>query len=223
VTTTAPPTRAARIRARAKNLSTKVPTRWLFTALLGLFLAASAAFGGLEDADTAPLPRLDVGEAFTGAQLRIAIEDAVLIDAFPEAFIEPEVEGNRLIVIRATVENVWDRPVSTYSRLGAADNVRPRGIDDMADPPLTVAVISDGALYPELQPSVPIELAFIWEVPENGVSDGDVLRVDVLDKIYIATGAVTYGERFEDPFVAAYAEVPVTDVGAGVGQESESP
>jgi hypothetical protein len=147
-----------------------VPTRWFVTAGLALFLAASAAFGGLEEADAPPVPQLDVGEAFTGAQLRIAVEDAVLIDAFPEAFITPET-GNRLLVIRATVENVWDKPVSTISDIGAADNIRPRGIADMDDKPLTVAVISDGSPYPSLQPAIPIELAFIWGVPDGAVSE----------------------------------------------------
>jgi hypothetical protein len=222
VTTTPPVTRAARIRARAKALSAKVPTRWFITSLVALFLAASAAFGGLEEAPTPPVPQLGVGDSFTGAQLRIAVEDAVLIDAFPEAFITPQ-PGNRLLVIRATVENVWDKPVTTSSKIGAADNVRPRGIDGMEDEPLTVSVISDGSPYPDLQPSVPVELAFIWEVPSGAVSQSDVITIDVLDKTYVAGGLVTYGERFQDPFVAAYVEAPVTDVGAGVGQESETP
>jgi hypothetical protein len=210
------------MRARAKVLSAKVPTRWFISALVALFLAASAAFGGLEDADTPPTPQLDVGESFTGTQLRIAVEGAVLIDAFPEAFITPQ-PGNRLLVIRATVENVWDKPVATISRIGAADNVRPRGIDGMEDEPLTVAVISDGSPYPELQPAVPVELAFIWEVPDGAISQSDVVRIDLLDKTYVAGGFVTYGERFQDPFVAASVEAPVTDVGAGVDQESGTP
>jgi hypothetical protein len=222
VTTTPPVTRAARIRARAKALSAKVPTRWFITSLVALFLAASAAFGGLDEAATPPVPQLDVGDSFTGAQLRITVEDAVLIDAFPEAFITPQ-PGNRLLVIRATVENVWDKPVTTISKIGAADNVRPRGIDGMEDEPLTVSVISDGSPYPDLQPSVPVELAFIWEVPDGAVSQSDVITIDVLDKTYVAGGLVTYGERFQDPFVAAYVEAPVTDVGAGVGQEGETP
>jgi hypothetical protein len=222
VTTTSRSTRAARIRARAKDITAKVPTRWFVTALIALFLAASAAFGGLEEADTPPVPQLGMGEAYTGAQLRIAVEDAVLIDAFPEAFITPE-PGNRLLVIRATVENVWDKPVPTFSSIGAADNIRPRDVRDMEDEPLTVAVISDGSPYPELQPDVPVELAFIWEIPQGSVSQSDVLRVDILDKTYAPGGLVTYGERFQDPFVAAYVEASVTDVGAGVGQESETP
>ena len=222
MTTTSPVTRAARIRARAKDLFAKVPTRWFVSSLVALFLAASAAFGGLEEADTPPIPQLDVGESFTGAQLRIAVEDAVLIDAFPEAYITPQ-PGNRLLVIRATVENVWDKPVSTYSSIGAADNVRPQGVDGMEDEPLTVAVISDGSSYPELQPAVPVELAFIWEFPDGAISQSDVLQIDLLDKTYAAGGFVTYGERFEDPFVAASVQASVTDVGAGVDQESESP
>lgn len=199
-----------------------MPTKWFFSALLGVFLLGSAAFGGLDDVPATPDPRLNVGESFTGAQLKISVEGAVLIDAFPEANIEPD-PGKRLLVIRAMVENVWDSPVPTYAGSGAADNIRPNGIKDRDENLKTVALISDATEYPRLQPNVPVELAYIWQVPARQFAASDVLRVDLLDKTYIAEGFVTYGERFEDPFVAAYTEVDVTDVGAGVGQPEVTP
>lgn len=199
-----------------------MPTKWFFSALLGVFLLGSAAFGGLNDVPAAPTPQVEVGEAFVGAQLSVSVEAAVLIDAFPEASIEPD-PGKRLLVIRAIVENVWDYPVETRAGSGAADNIRPRGIKDLDENLKTVAVISDATKLPRLQPNVPIELAYIWQVPAHQFAADDVLRVDLLDKKYVADGFITYGERFEDPFVAAYTEVGVTDVGAGVAPPEEAP
>jgi hypothetical protein len=218
VTTPPPAETPSTVRARAAALGDRVPTKWLVTGIAAVFLAGSAAFGGLETAAPAPLPEVEAGEAFTGAELRIAVERVALIDGFPEQYIEPETEGNRLLVVVATVENVWDTPVSTLSDIGAADNLRPVGVPglDASSEPLTVAVLDDGSQNPELQPGVPIELAFMWEVAPDAVADGDEIRLDLYDKTYQAEGFVTYGERFIDPFVAAYTTLPVDDVGAGV-------
>lgn len=117
---------------------------------------------------------------------------------------------------------MWDLPVRTDPG-HAADNLRPRGIKDLDENLLTVAVISDATKYPQLQPNVPIELAYIWQVPARQFATDDVLRIDLLDKRYVADGFVTYGERFEDPFVAASVDVEVTDVGAGVAQPEATP
>jgi hypothetical protein len=188
----------------------------LVSGVVGLLLVASAAFGGLEAAGAPPVPQVAPGEAVTGEQLRITVERAVLIDAFPEQNIEPE-PGNRLLVVIATVENVWTDPVLSIDGQGAADNLRPVGVDglDASSAPLSVAVISDGTEFPELQPHVPIELAFIWQVGDSAVADGDEVTVDIYDKSYQAEGFITYGERFVDPVVVASTSVAVSDVGAG--------
>lgn len=88
---------------------------------------------------------------------------------------------------------------------------------------MTVSVISDATEYPRLQPNVPVELAYIWQVPALQFAASDLLRIDVLDKEYVSGGFITFGERFENPFVAAYTEVEVTDVGAGVEQPEVAP
>ncbi|MCS5720109.1 hypothetical protein N1027_18415 [Herbiconiux sp. CPCC 205763] len=223
MTTPSPATPPSGLRARASAASAKVPTKWLVSGLVGTFLIVSAAFGGLNDAAPTPLPVLAAGDAFTGAQLRIAVDRAVLIDAFPEQNIVPD-EGKRLLVVVATVEDVWTKPVSTLASIGAADNLRPVGVTGIAadSAPRTVAVLSDGSQYPELQPGVPIQLAFIWDVDRDALADGDPVRVDVYDKSYQAEGFVTFGERFDNPVVAAYAELPIDDVGAGAEPEPDS-
>lgn len=216
MTTTPPAPPPKTLRARAAAAGDKVPTKWLFTGVLVLFLAASAAFGGLNDVPPAPLPVVPAGESIDGAQLRIAVDRAVLIDGFPEDGIVPA-EGERLLVVVAIVENLWDEPASAFSDGGVADNLRPVGVAglDESSRPVSVAVLSDGTEFEPLQPGVPVELAFIWSVDPAAVPDTDTLDIRIYDKVYRAEGFVTYGERFDSPFVMATSAVPLSDVGAG--------
>jgi hypothetical protein len=218
VSTPPPQPRTAAWRARAIRLSDRVPTKWFITALSSLFLVASAAFGGLAAVPAPPLPEVQPEDSFSGAQLRISVVGAVLIDAFPEQGIEPT-PGNRLLVVRAIVENVWDAPVEQRGGIGASDNVRVEGVDGVDDSaaPYALAIVSDGAQEFDLQPGIPEELAYIWQVPDDALADGELLHVNMLDKVFAAGGLVAYGERFDDPFVAAYTEIAITDVGAGAG------
>lgn len=203
-------------RTRATALSRSVPTKWLVTGVVAVFLAGSAAFGGLETVAADALPEVEAGSALSGAQLRIAVERAVVIDALPEQGITPD-DGKRLLVVVATVENLWNRPVTTYDRIGAADNLRPVGVYGLSadTPPDSIVVFSDGTKSPRLQPHVPVDLAYIWQVDSTVAGALDEVRIDLYDKVYAAGGFVTYGDRYEDPFVAAFTTVPVRDVGAG--------
>lgn len=205
------------MRARAKALGEKVPTKYVVTGLTGVVLLATAGFGGLADAPATALPAVGAGESVTGAQLRIAVERAVLIDGFPEQHIVPD-PGNRLLVLVTEVENLTDVPVPTSDEIGAADNLRPVGVPglDAASEPFTVVVLDDAAELAELQPRVPVELAYIWQVADDALVADDPIEVDVYDKSYRAEGFVTYGARYENPFVTARAELEVDDVGAGV-------
>jgi hypothetical protein len=103
-------------------------------------------------------------------------------------------------------------------QFGAQDNLRPVGVAglDADTPPLSVAVLDDGTEWPELQPGVPVELAYIWQVDDDDLTGGDEVPVDIYDKTYQANGFVTFGGRFDNRFLAATTEVEVADVGAGV-------
>ncbi|NQX33235.1 hypothetical protein [Herbiconiux sp. VKM Ac-2851] len=214
--TTTPPAPPQGVRARARALGERVPTKYVVTGLTGVVLLATAGFGGLADAPSSPLPVVAAGESVTGAQLRIAVERAVLIDGFPEQSIVPD-PGKRLLVLVTEVENLTDVPVSTGNGFGAADNLRPTGVPglDAGSQPLTVVVLDDAAELAQLQPRVPVELAYVWQVDDGALGAGDPLDVDVYDKSYRAEGFVTYGARYENPFLFARAELEVDDVGAG--------
>jgi hypothetical protein len=167
-----------------------------------------------------PVPTVDAGERHAGTELAVTVDGVVLIDAFPEQLIVPE-EGNRLLVVRATVENTTD----TYRRLSSvdADSVVVDGVPGLtrATPPSTIAVVDDGSSYAVVQPGVPVELAFIWEVADDALEAGDTVGVDLLDRVYIGAGRLTYGGLYDTPAVGARLELEVSDVGAGAGEETE--
>ncbi|MDO9398501.1 MAG: hypothetical protein Q7T71_18305 [Herbiconiux sp.] len=223
----APPDPAARRRggftAQARKVSDTVPTKWLVTGIVAVLLAGSAVFGGLNDAPAPPLTRIQPGDTVTGQQLAITPERAVLIDGFPEEYIEPESPGGRLLVVVATVENEWTEPVTTSEGFGASDNLRVVGVPglDTDTAPFVVVLLDDGSQFPDLQPGVPMELGFIWEVPGDALADGDTVRVDLYDKRFQAEGFVTFGARFVDPVATSFVELPADDVGAGVEPEAE--
>lgn len=211
---TPPPRRSVRTHLTAGV--DKIPTKWIGLAVVALFLAVSAAFGGLADAPVQALPQLAAGESVTGAQLRVAVNRVVLVDSLPEQYIVPE-DGGRLLIVVATVENVFTQPVATSSS-GAGSNLRPMGVAgvDADTEPVAVIIVSDGTRGAQLQPGIPERLAYVWEVPRDAVADGDDVRVDIFDKV-MSPGFITYGSRFDNPFVSAFTTVPVDDLGSGAG------
>ena len=218
--TPTPPAELLTWQQRARAAFDKLPTRWLVTSVLAVLLALSALLGGLDDAPATPVPKLAPGDSYTGTQLKISVDRAVLIDAFPEQGVTPEVEGNRLLVISTTVDNVWDGPVRIAEEPNDADSVVPVGVDglDAAAAPSDILVIVDGTRFRAVQPGVPVELAYVWEVAPDALADGDDITVDILDRLQ-RKGFIVYGDVFDDPFVAAHVEVEVEDVGAGANTE----
>ena len=200
---------------RARALFDRVPTRWLVASGSGILLAASAVFGGLNDAEPVEPPHLEVGEAHAGLEMDVTVNGGVLIDAFPEVNLIPD-DGNRLFVVRATVENT----TTAARRLSSTepDPIQVDGVPEVAagQAPTRILVIDDGSDLVVVQPGVPVELAFIWEIPADALAAGDTVAVSVLDRVYIGEGELTYGGLYGDPAVSATVDLELTDVGAGV-------
>jgi hypothetical protein len=181
-----------------------------------VLLGASALFGGLNDAPTDPIPTLQTGESHQGTRLAVTVLRAVLIDGFPDQGYTPD-DGDRFLMIVANVENVWHSPVTSNEGIGDADVVLPTalaGIEGGTAPDI-VAVLNDGSRLPALQPRVPVELGYIWSVDADAFSDGDALRIDLLDEAYLGKGSVSTGDIFDDPETVAVVDVPITDLGTG--------
>jgi hypothetical protein len=218
--TATPPVEHVSRRERARALFDRLPTKWLITGVLAALLALSAVLGGLDDAPATPIPVLEPGDAYTGTQLRISVDRALLIDAFPEQGVTPYEDGNRLLVVSVTVENVWDSTVNIAVDPSDADSVVPVGVDgiDPATAPRAVMVIDDGTKVPAVQPGVPIEFAYVWEVAPDTLAEGDELTIEILDRT-LREGFIVSGDVVDTEFVGARVTVTLEDVGAGADVE----
>lgn len=205
------PNRFARLRAATD----RVPTKWFATIGTVLFLAATAAFGGLNDvpAEAKTLEELGTGETHTSPQLAITVQRAVLIDelsgtgAFPD-----EEKGERLLVLLVEVENRWDRPLATFGSEGVQRAVLLEGDDRAAD---GVVREDDQTSTPWLQPGVPALIAFSWVVPGDAYAGGEPLRIVLSDATLYQAQLLSSGESWVDRTPAAVVTIPLEDVGAG--------
>jgi len=215
VTEPAPTPRANRF-VRLRAATDRVPTKWFATIGTVLFLAATAAFGGLNSvaAEETPLAELSAGEEHVSPQLGITVQRAVLIDALPGSGAFPDREkGERLLVLLVEIENRWDRPLATDGTYGIDVAVR---LDGDTRPATGIVREDDQTPTPLLQPGVPALLAFSWVVPGGAYSGDEELRVILHDSSLYEAQFLYSGESWDDPTPAAVVTVPIEDVGAGV-------
>lgn len=209
------PTPRANRFARLRAATDRVPTKWFATIGTVLFLAATAAFGGLADvpAEAKVLDELSAGETHTSPQLAITVERAVLIDSLSGTGAFPDEEkGERLLVLLVEIENRWDRPLATFGSEGVQRAVLVEGDGRAAD---GIVREDDQTFTPWLQPGVPALLAYSWVVPGDAYSDGEPLRVLLSDATLYQAQLLSSRESWVDPVPSAVVTIPVDDVGAG--------
>lgn len=192
----------------------RVPTQWFAGIGTVLFLAATAAFGGLATAAEPALPELGPGEEYRGEQLSLRIERAVLIDALPEAGLRPE-EGQRVLVVIGTFENLWTEALPSGPGQSVSEAVRIERNADTA--PDSVARFDDLTLSPWLQPQVPAQLALGWLVDDEEFTAGEELRLLLREQTLFTGSMVVDGQYWSDAAPAAIVTVVLDDVGAGAG------
>lgn len=215
VRTDAPSTRAAASAAgragrfdRLRKVGDRVPTRWFAAIGTGVFLAATAGFGGLADATAEPIPRIEADETHTNAQLRLSVERAVIFDEFPETGVTVG-PGERVLAVVVEVENVWTESLPTSAGFSVSDAVRLDALPD--DPPDAVARYDDGTLSPWLQPGVPVIVVVAWAVPAGTYSGVDEIELRIFDETLRAGELITYGTSWGEAQLAATVVVPLRD------------
>lgn len=192
--------------------SDRVPTRWLAGIATGLFLLATAAFGGLATAAPPELAQLEPGEPHVTDQRSLTVQRAVLIDELPEAGVSVE-EGERVLALVVDVENAWDEPQRSFGADSIGDSFAVEGMDPDADS--SVARLDDATKGPILQPGVPAELVYAWAVDADDYAAGDELAV-TLRELSLYTGSfVMTGQTWTDAVAAATMILEIEDVGAG--------
>ena len=198
--------------------ASKVPTTWLTGALVGVFLVATAAFGGLEPVEAAPPAELAAGAPHEGTVVDLTVERAVLIDTFAEAGARAG-EGQRVLAVVVEAENAWDRELRTLTD-SFQEMLRLEGAAEGGSE--SVARIDDGTLGPRLQPGVAAPLVITWLVPADAYAEGDSVRIELYDHEIAVGQSVTYGEYLWDPQLAAVVTVELEDVGAGADAETDA-
>ena len=197
----------------------RLPTGWFAGILTGLFLAVTAAFGGLEAAASAPVPDLAAGEEHRNRQFALTVERAVLIDELPGSGTSVS-DGQRILAVVVTAENVWNRALPSAGASGVIGALHVAELEGEAA--TSVARLDDATLAPYLQPGVPAELVLTWAVDATTLSDGDVLHIDLRDFTLRTGRLITYGDSWGDPVTAAHLSVEIRDVGAGADSGSGS-
>lgn len=192
--------------------SDRVPTRWFAAIGTGLFLLATAAFGGLATAAETPVAELALGAEHTNDQVSVTVDRVVLIDEFPEAGVYVE-GGERVLALVVTARNEWIQPLRASGGSSVTQTFSVEGLGDT--PPDSVARYDDATIGPWLQPGVPAQIVLTWAVDADAFADGDDVAVTVNDMTLHTGSFVADGQWWTDPVPAATVVVPVEDVGAG--------
>ena len=128
----------------------------MIAALVALVLGVSAPFGGLDGVEGPGLPRAAVNTVDRGAPWNVTVTGARLLDG--EALIKPMNEGDRWLVVLATVEVTADE-----SRGDMGDILRLTGVTGLRDEkPDYVYLVRDDSPVGRLNPGMPEALAYAW-------------------------------------------------------------
>jgi hypothetical protein len=191
--------------------SDRVPTRWFAGIATALFLASTAAFGGLATAAPAPITALEPGDEHRSDQRALTVQRAVLVDEFPEAGVLAE-DGERVLALVLSVENSWDEPLAASPGSSVIDSI---AVEGLSAPPDSVARYDDATINPVLQPGVPAQIVLAWAVDAQAFADARRLTVTLNDMTLHTGSFVANGQWWTDPVASATVTVAVDDIGAG--------
>lgn len=138
---------------------------------------------------------VEPGEEFIGPELATVVHSAEFSDTAPGRF-EPD-EGYTYLVVRATVTNLYTVSSITFTDLLQIPSLG----EDMAK--AERVTFGDGTLGPQINPQVPLDVVFMWDVPLALVPEDGVVPVTIMAKSFTKDGDVTFGSYWSDPQPAA--------------------
>jgi len=178
----------------------------------GLFLVATAAFGGLATAAEPGPVAIEPGQEHRNDQFAVTVERVLLVDELTEAGVYVD-DGERVLALVVTVENTWTRPIAVHPTGSLTESVRLDGLSDT--PPDSIARYDDGTVAPWLQPGVPAQLVLAWAVKAGQFTDAQPMRITLSDMTLYTGSFVASGQWWDDPAPAATMTVTLDDIGAG--------
>lgn len=209
------------VRARADA----VPTKWLSTIALGVFLVGTAAFGGLNRVEDDGIPELTAGETYTGAGLEITVVGASLVDEDISTGINTlDHPTMQILTVYLDITNVDTQTRTVTSAATMEDFYFPPEIDQLtaSGGVLEVRRTDDRrSVHAQLHPGVKTPLMVSWMVPETDYADGDTFRFGLPDATKVAGETIIAGEYWTDIHLGAYVTVTIEDLGSGTRTEPE--
>lgn len=194
---------------RLRSILERVPTAWFATLATALFLAVTAAFGGLATVPD-PVAALHAGQPFEGAGFAMTVTGAELVDARRATQLTPR-SGERVLLVALDARVTGDDP-RLPSTAGSLSEIRVDGVQGRP----TIIRADDATLSPMLQPEVRSPLLLAWVVPAS--VQGSEIRVRLPlaseQKNHISAGTRWDFERF-----GATVTLTVTDGGPGDAED----
>lgn len=194
--------RFSRLRAAAD----RVPSKWFAGIATALFLAATAAFGGLNAAATPTLPEIEPGDTFENDLYQVTIERALLFDELKEVGADPK-PTQRVLALSMVVENLSSSTEPTDPSSGLVSTVT---LDVEGATFVTTALVEDATRGPFLHPGVPGQVVLTWLVPRREVQDGTEIELTLNNVTFLTDTFFEQGrEWWGDPTPASTMTIPV--------------
>lgn len=177
---------------------------WWAWVVAALVLAALVAWplGGWDtvERDAAQAERIAPGERHDAEQFATRIDRAEVLDVRPGSSLDPE-PGVAYLAVYGTFENRTDQ---TYA--AASDLLSVRVGDRTLERADSQVLVADGSSSTQLQPGLPTEVAYVWEVDASAVAPGDGLQVSVIDRTS-EESLITSGTTWLFPRVGAVVDL----------------
>jgi hypothetical protein len=180
--------------AGTRSVSWRRVSDWSFSrwwkAIVGVVLASTAMFGGLDTVDTS-VTTFKPGDEFSDGEFTVKLERATLVRELHAGgtVLGREKPGRRYLGVVAQLRNDGTTPGRLAGEL------------DLRNVPDNVFVgamrLGDGSRIATLGPGLSEQVAFVWELPENAVAVGDTVTLRVWKKQF-RQGMATYGEAWVD-------------------------
>lgn len=183
-----------RLAARVRRWFAGLGLKQMWQLVVVLVLAATALFGGLENANT-KVTVFQPGEEFSDGQYTLTVERARVVEEIEGVLYDQP--GSRYLAVVVMIRNDGHTPGNLLRAIELTGHPDGRFVGAYR--------LADGTYNTNLGPGLQQETAFFWELPDGSSVDAVTLRIW---KKKFSELMVTYGEAWLDS-VSEYGQVTV--------------
>jgi hypothetical protein len=144
----------------------------------GSIVGIVALLGGFNEVPIEKLPRISLGEPFVGNEVALQVDEIYLSRTAPVTGYDAE-EGHVYLVVETTAENTTSGPNIFLNR---ALRVEVDGAISSTDAPYNFVDLRTGDGVSFLQPGLPVQVAFFWEVEEDRIDAGGEILLGIFER-----------------------------------------